>query len=89
MVNGSTPIGFCVTICVELVSFMITCHTAVCALALLIAIFGMLMAFGFDILRRFEAFNRIITVDKNHFQEELYMAIRLHTDIMELSIQFD
>lgn len=88
--NSQTPIGYAINMAVQTGSIMFVGQTVVCALGLLLAFFGTMMAFGQSIQRKIHNIKAIYNeqVDKNDAQirKQFCDAIRFHTNIKELSI---
>lgn len=72
--------------CIVMGSFIINVHVGVCALGALIGFFGIIMATGQDILRRFYCLNeKYLRNNRLNIKLQLYNAIQLHSDTLELS----
>lgn len=83
-----TPIGYILATVITTGSFVVICHTVMCALGLLIGFFGIMMTFCQNIQRKTHDLSENYKIDKNIAKtyNALRDGIQLQTEIRMLSI---
>lgn len=82
-INETTPIGYTVYISIELFSIVITGHTAICALLLLVGFFGIMVSFAQSVQKKLYDLNKNYTIDRNDvkLKDELRDVVQFYIEI--------
>lgn len=85
--DRKTAIGYGGSCITETLILIVQVHVASCALGILVSFYGIAMAFGLIIQRKFYIVNENYKTDKNnaHIRDKLFDAIRFHMDSKQLS----
>lgn len=85
--DPDTPFGYAGLWMLQIISYTIMCHVAMCALSIMIGLFGIMMAFAQGIQKNLNDLSENYKIDKNYAKilDELQFVVQFHSVVKELS----